>query len=272
MSAVEKAATISHMQKRRSLLLTAFFFLILAVGILAAFRSPLLSPVRGSLEGILLPVQRSFYSIFAGGVGNEDEPTEMQKLRMQIAQQRKIEDDVKALRDQFETSEVSSRKLLPASIIGARGLIPGISHPSEFIIDKGTADGVIKGQVAVYQENVVGVITEVSLRASRISVVSHRSSTFTGKTAKTNALGVVVGQGNGVMLLGNVVLSEKLEASDLVLTKGDADLQGKGYPPDLIVGKIVKIDRRPSALFQTAEVKSSLNFSKLTDVFIIISE
>jgi rod shape-determining protein MreC len=176
---------------------------------------------------------------------------------------------VRALRDQFQTTTPSSRKLLPASIVGFKGIIQGSSAPSELIIDKGRSDAVVVGQVVMYKDTVIGTISKVSEHLSRITVVSHADSSFTGKTAKTNALGVIEGQGNGVMLLKNVVLSEKLRVGDLVLTKGDVDLDGKGYPPDLIVGKIVKIERKPSALFQSAEVRSTVNFSKLTDVFVI---
>jgi cell shape-determining protein MreC len=56
----------------------------------------------------------------------------------------------------------------------------------------------------------------------------------------------------------------------LVLTNGDVGLNGSGFPPDLIVGKITSIEKKPSALFQKAEVESFLDFSKITAVFVII--
>jgi rod shape-determining protein MreC len=67
----------------------------------------------------------------------------------------------------------------------------------------------------------------------------------------------------------NVVLSEKLEKDDLVRTKGDVDERGQGFPPDLIVGKIISVNKQPSALFQSAEVKSLVDFSRLSTVFVI---
>ena len=70
-------------------------------------------------------------------------------------------------------------------------------------------------------------------------------------------------------MIKNVVLSDKLTVSDLVLTKGDIDL-GRGYPPDLIVGKIVSVDKKASSLFQSAQVISLVDITRVPIVFIIL--
>ncbi|HZJ18567.1 MAG TPA: rod shape-determining protein MreC, partial [Patescibacteria group bacterium] len=70
--------------------------------------------------------------------------------------------------------------------------------------------------------------------------------------------------------LDNVLLSENLKKGDIILTKGDIDQEENGYPPDLIIGKIISVDKSPSALFQKADVVSLVDLSKLTTVFIIV--
>ena len=67
----------------------------------------------------------------------------------------------------------------------------------------------------------------------------------------------------------NFVLSDKFEKGDVVVTKGNIDEQGNGIPPDLIVGKIISVHKNPSALFQTAEIESLVNVSRLDTVFIL---
>lgn len=70
-------------------------------------------------------------------------------------------------------------------------------------------------------------------------------------------------------MLDNVVLAEGLEKDDLVSTKGDTDENGLGFPPDLVVGKIVSVNKKASNLFQSADIRSLVDFNKLETVFVI---
>lgn len=80
---------------------------------------------------------------------------------------------------------------------------------------------------------------------------------------------MIKGQDGGI-LLDHVVLSEKIAKNDRILTKGDIDEGGSGFPPDLIVGRITSVNKRASDLFQTAEVKSLVDFERLSTVFIMV--
>lgn len=263
------------MQKRRGLFLTAFIFFILSFLTILIFRIPFFSGVTGAFELLMLPAQRSLHSIFGGmthGLGSRQQKlqNEYRKLKEQLSKQKSLENEVKALRDQFQTAQIPIKSLLPATIVGTKGLIPGISQPSELIIDKGTSDSVESGYVVIYENNLVGKITKVSPHLSLVRLLTDTDSSLTGRTSQTNALGIVNGGGNGVMVFDNVILSEKLTVSDVIVTKGDLDTQAKGYPPDLIIGKIVSVDKKASSLFQTAKVQSLLEIPKLTTVFVLL--
>ena len=71
------------------------------------------------------------------------------------------------------------------------------------------------------------------------------------------------------MLLDNVLLSVELKKDADVLTKGDVNEKREGYPPNLIVGKIISIEKKQSDLFQRASVKSPVDFKNLEYVFIL---
>ena len=71
------------------------------------------------------------------------------------------------------------------------------------------------------------------------------------------------------MILDNVLLTENLKNGDLVLTKGDVNLNGEGFLPGLIVGKIISVEKSPSALFQKAQVEGLVDVTKLSTVFVI---
>jgi rod shape-determining protein MreC len=222
--------------------------------------------VGGAFEQILTPMQRLTFNLFhINGTPSSEQMLreENASLLTQLAKQKEMEKENKALHDQFQITNPSSKQLLPASIIG-RG-------NAEFIIDKGENENIKTGQVVISKENVVGIIIKVSPHRAVIRSVSNQNTSFTAQSVKTGALGVIYGGGEGDIVFANVVLSDKLEEGDLVTTRGDIDSNGSGFPPDLIVGKIVSINKTASSLFQTAEIKSLVDFSKLETVFVLVN-
>lgn len=193
-------------------------------------------------------------------------------LKTQIAKDQLILQDNKAFRDQFHTTNPVPQTLLPASIINMPSFFPGINAPETFIVDKGTSDEITMRTAAVYKDNLIGTVTKSNAHFSEITLLSNKTISFTAKTSQTNALGVLRGLGNGEMIFDNVVLSDTLKAEDMVVTSGTTDLEGKGFPPGLVVGKIISIDKNPSALFQRARVQSLIDMSRLSLVFILLGE
>jgi rod shape-determining protein MreC len=259
------------MQKRGDFLSYFFLFLILSFFTYLVFQTPLGSPLGGALQVVLHPIQRVLVITYASATNGQ--PTQLQqledentKLRLQLAEQNR---EIQALHDQFATEALSSQSLLPAKIVGFRTFIPGVSAPTELVIDKGKADGVSAGAVVVSKNILVGRITKVTDHGALVDLTSRDGFSLTAKTSKTNALGIVTGQGNGDIVLQNVVLSDNLEKGDLVLTKGSMNEEGIGSPPDLVVGKIASVDKKPSALFQTAKIAPLVDVKKLEMVFIL---
>jgi len=70
--------------------------------------------------------------------------------------------------------------------------------------------------------------------------------------------------------LDNVVLSDSIAVGDYVVTKGDLTIDNSGYPPSLIVGKIISVEKKSSDLFQRGKVKSLVDFSRLSTVFVVL--
>lgn len=198
----------------------------------------------------------------------DDINKENRKLTLQLARLQQLEKENKALRDQFETQLIRSSTLLPAVVIGKPTFIPGVTVPEELILDKGKDDGMQVDQGVIYQDNLIGKVQRVSVTRSIVMLVTNPTFTIPVKSSRSGALGLVKGQGKGEMLLDNVVLSEELKVGDLLLTSGSMNAEGVGIPPNLVVGKIVSIDKRPSALFQMARVQSLRDPALLPIVFI----
>lgn len=188
-------------------------------------------------------------------------------LRSRIFSIEKLRAENEALSDQFKVAHPRSTLLLPARVLGAPSFVPGVSPPSYFILDKGLNDGVKKGQTVLVRNIFLGQIIDVSSDNSKASLVYNSLLSFTAKTER-GAVGVVKTE-DGEMTLGNVLLSDELKKDDLVYTKGDASLEnGIGILPDLLVGKIVSLEKNPSALFQKGRLKTLVNLNNLSVVFI----
>jgi rod shape-determining protein MreC len=264
------------MKRKENFLPVFFVFLVLSFLFLGLSKVGILNPVSSVFQKIITPFQSVTHTVFNSvsllGTNARLKKLETENLTLtsMLSDQKKLKDDNAALSDQFQTVSPKSNTLLPANIIGAPSFIPGVSTPETFIVDKGTQDNVKIGEAVVYKNNLLGKITKSNDSLSEVTLITNSSMSFTVKTSSSETLGVIKGQGGGEMILDNVLLSDSLKPSDLVLTNGDTSLNGSGYPPDLVVGKIISVDKKASSLFQRAEVSSFIDFSKITTVFIIV--
>lgn len=262
------------MQKRRSFLPLFLIFLVLSF-LVIFLASHNLFFGKNLVEDVLFPVTSAIYKIVTypanlfHNTADEKLQQENLSLRLQLVGMQKLQTENKALHDQFETTDVPTTNLLPAGIIGDPQFIPGISAPEALILNKGRADGLTVGMAVIYEKNIVGILSQVTDHTSFVTVVSNKATSFIAETSNTNAQGVLAGQGNGVMVLGSVLLSDKLQVGDMVVTTGSTDIAGHGIPPGFIVGKIISVDKNPSSLYQTASVKSLLQIEKLSTVFVM---
>lgn len=262
------------MKKKENFTSIFLFFLIFAIIIFALSKLGFLSFPASILQKALSPFQTITYSSF-NFFSKADDPrikkleNENRDLVTKIVNQDILQKENSALSDQFAITSIRSQTLLAAGIVGAPRFIPGISAPQSFIIDKGTNDNVKVGNAVVYKDNLVGKIVQSNLYFSKIDLITSVSFSSTVKTSRTQAKGVIKGDGEKQMILDNVLQSDDIKISDIILTKGDQDIKGIGLPPDLILGRLISVSKKPSNLFQKGEVVSVLNFSNLSTVFVI---
>jgi len=263
--------------QRRNFVSYFLIFLVLSLIVFGSAKIGLLKPIDSLGKGILAPIQALTYGVFEKitslGSNSQLETLRAENLALtqKLSNQNKLIEDNKALRDQFQTQNPKSAGLIEADVVGAPMFIPGISVPEVLILDRGESDGIKVGLAVVYQNNLIGKVVGASAFSSSVMLITNSASSFTAKTMATQSQGVIKGQGGGGMILDNVVLSDNLQKQDTVLTKGDVDTEGSGFPPDLVVGKISAVSKNASDLFQKADVKSLIDFSKLSKVFVVVS-
>lgn len=264
------------MHKKSSFFPYFFLFLFLSLLLIFSSKASFLKPVNSFIQGIVSPVQSLTYGGFSKiiNIDSSSKITILQEensaLLKKLADFKKVESDNKALRDQFQTANIKSANLLPAQVVGAPGFLPGVSIPETLTLNRGESDGVRIGNGVIYKDNLIGKIVKTSKFLSSALLITNSSSSFLANSLETNAQGVIKGQG-GELIFDNVLLSEALKKDDLIVTKGDINEKGEGFPNGLIVGKIVSVSKNASDLFQKAKVKQLLDLTKLNTVFIIVN-
>jgi len=249
-------------------------FFILSILLFISSRTTSGKGVNGFFELLTVPIQRLTFDVLHNKTNLKTENKlreENAKLLGQLVKQKDLERENQALRDQFQTAKPPSKKLLPVNVIGLVSFVPGSSPVDEIIVDRGESDGVKTGDIAVFKDNLVGRVTKTSPHLSVIHPLTRKDTSLTAETVKTQALGVIKGRDGQDLILDNVVLSERLEKDDVVVSRGDTDSNGAGFPPKLVIGKIASVNKKASALFQTAEVEPLVDVSRLTIVFVVIS-
>lgn len=225
--------------------------------------------LAGVFQAVTLPVQRSSFLFFHSSSGG-DENIDLRVV--QAAKVAALEKDNRALRDQFAVTNPSPKILLPAYIVGMPAFLPGVSTIDEIIIDKGSGDKVGIGNSVVFKDNLIGNVIKTSPHLSVVYLLNHKDISFTAKTAKTSALGIIQGSGIETMVLKNVLLSDTLQKGDTVVTKGDMQVDGSGFAPNLVIGKIIFVNKKASELFQSAEVERLVDPARLEMVFVVLGD
>lgn len=222
-------------------------------------------------------IQKSFKYplgfLYEAKVGKPDQNSEIFRLRNQnqtlieqLAEFENLKKDNEALKDQFEEPLSDDQKLLPSRVIGVIGSSASFDS---LIIDKGESDGLKKGMAVILNKNLVGKVDKTSPSLSKIILPIHRNFSTVGLSLKTQAKGVIQGEGDFTVLT-NVSVKEVLEKDDIIVTKGDVGENGLGIAPDLIIGKISSVNKSESKPLQDAKIEPLIDYSRLTIVFLII--
>jgi rod shape-determining protein MreC len=253
------------MHKRSGKFGVFLLVVILSIMLIVFSQFSFFSPIRGFIEMGLISIEQVINGVTQPSDTSSIEKikTENQKLKTQLAKEYLLIQENQAFRDQFAASEDQAKSLIPAMILNHR-------DSESILLNKGKDDKVTLGLPVIVNDNLVGIVTAVTPHTATIQLPIAKNFSVASQTMKTNALGVSRGQGEDGILFQNVLLSDKLEVADFVATKSESDAKNPGLPPNLIIGKITSIDKKASALYQTAKVESLIDFSKLRTVFILL--
>ena len=150
---------------------------------------------------------------------------------------------------------------IAASVI-ARDISPFMHF---VIIDRGSDNGLRKGMPVITQQGLVGNIASVTAGAARVQLINDPGSSINSMIQQSGVEGVVNGKITGEIELNMVSKSATIQPGELVLTSG----LGGNYPANIVIGQVITIRSDAYALFQSASIQPSVDFSQLDIVLII---
>lgn len=138
-----------------------------------------------------------------------------------------------------------------------------------FILDKGSAKGIEVNDPVIFGKNLVGVVTEVTPTNCTVKTLANPDVSVAVYEARSNEVGYVTGFENGidttVFMLPGLSKDSNIASGGVVYTTGIGGI----YPKDLIVGTVEEIRKSQSDISYYGVIKSEVDFSQLTEVFVI---
>lgn len=245
-----------------SALARLFFFAVFALTLLVAdTRFEALRYVRGVLGTALYPVQRGVLAPtqWLGGLAtyfqsldrverdNQQLAREKAELAQTALRAASLEAENAHLRKLVELREGVKTKSIAAEILyDARD-----PFSRKVIIDRGTSDGLDRGQPVIDESGVVGQVTRVFPLSSEVTVLTDREQAIAVQNLRTGVRGIAYGSGNagaGLIELRYMPANVDVKQGDLLVTSG---LDGV-FPLGLPVARVISVER--NAAYQFAKI------------------
>ncbi len=137
-------------------------------------------------------------------------------------------------------------------------------------IDKGSKEGIQKGQGVISSKGVVGIVINVSENFSVIMSVISVKSLISVRHKNTNALGNLRWNGEDPYTLQIEGLSKTLtiKKNDTILTAGFSSI----FPPNIIVATVKKLNPEESTSFYYMNVRLTNDINSLSYVYVVKNE
>lgn len=278
--------TIFKKIKGRMIVTIVAIILIVIIGITASDREKITS-IENLIGSIITPIQKIFYNSSESVVGtvksigsitqlkneNSSLKEENAKLKEQVRNYEDIISKTDYLRNAAILKEKTKYNLVETQIIGK----DPENWFDRFVIDKGSKDGIKKGDAVIQgievdgntiEEGLVGRVVEVGDNWAKVIAIIDEGSNLSFNVIRTQDGGIIKGDFEGN--ISGYLFDTKADVvkGDKLLTSGLGGIFIKG----LYIGEISEVTKNSDDLLVNIEVKSAVNFNKLQNVFVIIGK
>jgi rod shape-determining protein MreC len=135
-------------------------------------------------------------------------------------------------------------------------------------INRGSSEGVLKDMPVAVAQGLVGRILESSPGMAQALLIIDPALSVDCRVVRTRDRGILSGALDGDCILRHIDKTSTIRPSDKVITSG---LDGV-FPKGLLVGTVEQVRKSAGGLFIEANVRASVDFSKLEETLVILSK
>jgi rod shape-determining protein MreC len=134
-------------------------------------------------------------------------------------------------------------------------------------INKGERDGVAAGMPVETERGLVGRVVQVAPHSAKVQLLTDPGSAVNARLGASRATGVVQGQLGSTLVMKWIEQDISISENELVMTSG----LGGNFPPDLVIGRVIRVEQSTSELFQVADVRPAADLEQVEIVQVIVS-
>ena len=254
----------------------------LALGaVVAAYTHSGASPLSSATSTVFHPLQKvsaylsykfanfndSFKSASSLAEENAELKAQIEKYQLEIIDYNDTKAKLETYEDFLDVKEENPDfKFENTSIISRDSSDPYQS----FTLNKGSNHDISVNDPVIYGSNLVGVVTSVSPTTCTVSTIANPSVHVGIYESYTNEVGYTTGTGMNKNLtycqIPGLKKDSSVSVNGIVCTSGSGGI----YPKDLIVGTVVALDDSKDGISSFATIRSSIDLSELSEVFVIV--
>jgi len=133
-------------------------------------------------------------------------------------------------------------------------------------INKGAKAGIMKGMPVLTHEGVVGKVLRTTANYSDIIEMLDNLSSVDAIDQRSRARGVLEGATDFSCILKYALRTDDIQVGDTIVSSG---LDGI-YPKGMMLGTVLKVNKKNYGITQDVEVRPNVDFSKLEEVLVIM--
>lgn len=193
---------------------------------------------------------------------NERLTRELRVARVQLLRFDSLNEENRRLRAIRQASQGIAERTLIAEIINVD--VDPFRHRVR--INKGSEDGVFKGQSVLDAFGIVGQVTRVDRSTSEIILISDNEHAIPVQVNRNGIRSIAVGIGDIHRIsLPFLTIESDVKVDDLLVSSGLDGIFPAGYP----VAKISKVERNPAETFAVVEARPLAQLDRTREVLLL---
>jgi len=204
------------------------------------------------------------------------------KLRRQVQElRREVVENRNAVRENEQYREMLRFRDGPRFPSGYTGVAtrviarPPSIYAQDVVVAAGSSDGVETNNPVVTPDGLVGLVTEVTGNASKVTLLTDQESAVSALDAESGASGIVRRgpSDTSVLVLDRVGKDEQVGENDKVVTAGwkTGKLESL-FPRGIPIGIVSGVGQQDVDLYKRVQVTPLVNFDSLDNVIVLVAK